>query len=92
MRWENPFRPLVQGHGVQWHDDEIAVAGCIMSLVDAVRDAIAAVGLPASMLRFSALQCYDNVRAPRLPPELADRNPTGTMWRLVDGEWSQRNV
>ncbi len=51
-----------------------------------------AVGLPASMLRFSALQCYDNVRAPRLPPELADRNPTGTMWRLVDGEWSQRNV
>jgi hypothetical protein len=22
---------------VQWHDDEIAVAGCLMSLVDAVR-------------------------------------------------------
>ncbi len=37
VRWENPFRPQVQGHGPQWHDDEIGVAGCIMSLVDAVR-------------------------------------------------------
>jgi predicted dehydrogenase len=36
-RWENPFRPAVQGHGAQWHDDEIGVAGCILSLVDAVR-------------------------------------------------------
>jgi predicted dehydrogenase len=38
VRWDNPFRPAVQGHGVQWHDDEIGVAGCIMSLVNAVRD------------------------------------------------------
>lgn len=38
VRWDNPFQPLVQGHGVQWHDDEIAVASCIMSLVTAVRD------------------------------------------------------
>ena len=38
VTWENPFRPAVQGHGVQWHDDEIGVAGCLMSLVDAVRD------------------------------------------------------
>jgi predicted dehydrogenase len=38
VRWENPFRPATQGHGVQWHDDEIGVAGCIMSLVDAVRN------------------------------------------------------
>ncbi len=37
VQWENPFRPLIKGHGVQWHDDEIAVASCIMSLVDAVR-------------------------------------------------------
>jgi len=36
--WENPFAPEVRGHGVQWHDDEIGVAGCLMSLVDAVRD------------------------------------------------------
>jgi len=37
VRWDNPFRPSAQGHGVQWHDDEIAVASCVMSLVDAVR-------------------------------------------------------
>jgi len=37
VTWENPFRPKVQGHGVQWHDDEIGVAGCLLSLVDAVR-------------------------------------------------------
>lgn len=37
ITWENPFRPKVQGHGVQWHDDEIGVAGCLLSLVNAVR-------------------------------------------------------
>jgi predicted dehydrogenase len=38
VRWDNPFRPAQQGHGVQWHDDEIGVAGCLLSLVNAVRD------------------------------------------------------
>jgi len=38
VRWDNPFRPQRQGHGVQWHDDEIGVAGCLLSLLDAVRD------------------------------------------------------
>jgi predicted dehydrogenase len=38
VRWENPFRPAIMGHGVQWHDDEIGVAGCLMSLVNAVRN------------------------------------------------------
>ena len=38
VRWENPFRPAVQGHGAQWHDDEIGVAGCLLSLVQAVRN------------------------------------------------------
>jgi predicted dehydrogenase len=38
VRWDNPFVPTQQGHGPQWHDDEIGVAGCIKSLVDAVRD------------------------------------------------------
>ena len=38
VRWENPFRPVIKGHGVQWHDDEIGVAGCLMSLVNAVRN------------------------------------------------------
>jgi 2,5-dioxopentanoate dehydrogenase len=51
-----------------------------------------AVGLPASMLRFAALYCYDNVRPPRLPLELRDKNPTGSMWRIIDGEWTQRDV
>jgi predicted dehydrogenase len=37
VRWDNPFRPARQGHGQQWHDDEIGVAGCLMSLVNAVR-------------------------------------------------------
>jgi predicted dehydrogenase len=38
VQWDNPFRPVVQGRGVQWHDDEIGVAGCLLSLVDAVRN------------------------------------------------------
>jgi len=38
VRWENPFKPAIQGHGIQWHDDEIGVAGCLMSLVNAVRN------------------------------------------------------
>lgn len=37
VQWENPFRPVRKGHGVQWHDDEIGVAGCLLSLVNAVR-------------------------------------------------------
>jgi predicted dehydrogenase len=40
VRWENPFCPKHQGHGMQWHDDEIGVAGCIWSLVEAVRKGI----------------------------------------------------
>ncbi|MEN6427384.1 MAG: aldehyde dehydrogenase (NADP(+)) [Phycisphaerales bacterium] len=51
-----------------------------------------AVGLPASMLRFSALYCYDNIRSHRLPAELQDKNPTGSMWRMIDGQWSQRDL
>ena len=37
VRWDNPFLSSTKGHGVQWHDDEIGVAGCLLSLVDAVR-------------------------------------------------------
>lgn len=51
-----------------------------------------AVGIPASLLRFTALHCYDNVRPHRLPEELQDKNPTGKMYRLIDGEWTQRDV
>ncbi len=51
-----------------------------------------AVGIPASMLRFSALHCYDNVRPHRLPLELQDKNPTGHMWRFINGQWTTRDV
>ena len=51
-----------------------------------------AVGIPASLLRFAALHSYDNVREPRLPPELRDKNPTGTMWRSIDRKWTQADV
>ncbi len=46
-----------------------------------------AVGIPASIRRFAMLQCYDNVRPRRLPPELRDENPFDDLWRLVDGQW-----
>lgn len=51
-----------------------------------------AVGIPASLRRFAQLQCYDNVRADRLPTALQNRNPHGKMWRLLDGQWSQGDV
>lgn len=54
--------------------------------------AFTAVGIPASLLRFTALHSYDNVRPHRLPPALQDRNPTGALLRLVDGEWTTRDV
>lgn len=51
-----------------------------------------AVGIPASLPRFAKLTCYDNVRAERLPALIADKNPTGKTWRLIDGDWSQSDV
>lgn len=51
-----------------------------------------AVGIPASLRRFAAKRCYDEVRPERLPPELQDENPTGEMWRFVDREWTQADL
>ena len=51
-----------------------------------------AVGIPASLVRFTALECYDNVRQDRLPAVLCDKNPTGATWRLIDGTWTQADV
>jgi NADP-dependent aldehyde dehydrogenase len=51
-----------------------------------------AVGIPSSIKRFSMLQCYDGVRKNRLPPALQDKNPNGTMWRKIDGNWTQSDV
>ncbi|NQU42250.1 Gfo/Idh/MocA family oxidoreductase, partial [bacterium] len=38
IRWDNPLVPPEKGAGPLWDDDELGVAGCIMSLVDAVRE------------------------------------------------------
>ena len=38
VRWNNPFLHPEKGHTPQWHDDEIGVASCVMSLVDAIRE------------------------------------------------------
>ena len=51
-----------------------------------------AVGIPASLRRFAMLQCYDNVRPDRLPPLLRDKNPTGRMWRFIDGSFTREDV
>ena len=48
-----------------------------------------AVGIPASLRRFAMLQCFDNVRANRLPAALQDKNPNGRMWRLIDGNYTR---
>jgi len=48
-----------------------------------------AVGIPASLVRFGALQCYDNVRPQRLPPALQDKPPNAAMWRRIDGNWTR---
>ncbi len=51
-----------------------------------------AVGIPASLLRFAMLECYDGVRGHRLPRELRDKNPSGDLWRKIDGAWTQADV
>jgi 2,5-dioxopentanoate dehydrogenase len=51
-----------------------------------------AVGIPAAIHRFAMLCCYDNVRHPRLPAALQNQNPTGKLWRLIDGAWTQADV
>jgi NADP-dependent aldehyde dehydrogenase len=51
-----------------------------------------AVGIPAALRRFAVLRCYDNVRHERLPACLRNTNPTGNMWRLIDGQWSQDSL
>lgn len=51
-----------------------------------------AVGIPASIHRFSMLQCYDGVRLNRLPASLGNKNPNGSMWRMIDGQMTQGDV
>ncbi|MEL6105298.1 MAG: aldehyde dehydrogenase (NADP(+)) [Planctomycetota bacterium] len=51
-----------------------------------------AVGVPGSLLRFGKLTSYDNVRSERLPALLADKNPTGSTSRRIDGTWTTADV
>lgn len=51
-----------------------------------------AVGFPASIIRFSALHSYDNVRHDRLPIAIQDKNPTGSLSRLIDGVSTTKDV
>lgn len=50
------------------------------------------VGLPTSISRFAALHSYDNVPEHRLPAPLRNPNPSGVMWRYVDGEWTRGDI
>jgi 2,5-dioxopentanoate dehydrogenase len=45
------------------------------------------VGIPASIARFSMLQCYDAVRQERLPAILQDTIHNPNTWRSIDGAW-----
>lgn len=51
-----------------------------------------AVGLPRAIERFAVLSCYDNIRPHRLPKALQNPNPTGKLWRLVDGQWTTADI
>lgn len=46
-----------------------------------------AVGIPASLIRFAKLTCFDSVRENRIPAVLQNANASKA-WRLVDGNWS----
>lgn len=50
-----------------------------------------AVGIPASISRFTQLECYDNVRDQRLPACLRDFNSNPKLWRQIDGVWTAGN-
>jgi NADP-dependent aldehyde dehydrogenase len=51
-----------------------------------------AVGIPATLRRFTMLQCFDHVRPERLPTALRNKNPNGKMWRWIDGNYTQGDV
>lgn len=51
-----------------------------------------AVGIPAALRRFAALQCYDAVRPHRLPAALRNEAPNPSLARLVDGRWTTGDI
>jgi alpha-ketoglutaric semialdehyde dehydrogenase len=46
-----------------------------------------AVGIPTSIARFAALECYDAVRPERLPSILKDKIANPNTWRSINGAW-----
>lgn len=57
----------------------------------ATHPGVTAVGLPASIHRFAALQAFDNVPDALLPTDLRDRNSVGLL-RRIDGRWTTDDV
>jgi 2,5-dioxopentanoate dehydrogenase len=47
------------------------------------------VGIPASIVRFAKLECYDAVRPERLPAILKDTITNPKTWRSINGAWIQ---
>ncbi|MCC9606188.1 aldehyde dehydrogenase family protein [Blastopirellula sp. JC732] len=50
------------------------------------------VGIPNAMRRFAVLQSYDQARHNHLPEELQNKNPSGQLWRNIDGQWTTGDV
>ncbi|PQO35613.1 aldehyde dehydrogenase family protein [Blastopirellula marina] len=50
------------------------------------------VGIPNAMRRFAVLQSYDQARHDHLPEELRNKNPSGQLWRNIDGEWTTGDI
>ncbi len=78
VRWDNPLFTMQKKRNQQWHDDEIGIAGSIMSLVDAVRkDTEPTYGAQQARLdqeitlaiRMSAMQGGRPIRLPLDPAE-----------------------
>ncbi|RCS44627.1 aldehyde dehydrogenase family protein [Bremerella cremea] len=50
------------------------------------------VGIPHALRRFAMLQSYDQVRPAHLPEELKNKNPTGNLWRNINGTWTTADI
>ena len=50
---------------------------------------VTSVGIPASVVRFAKLECYDAVRPERLPAILKDTITNPKTWRSINGAWIQ---
>src|SRR5262249_51053030 len=50
------------------------------------------VGIPPSRRRFAMRECFDNVGRERFPAALKNKNPSGNLWRLIDGKWTTGDV